>query len=64
VICEIYCSKIYWYLLISSIESIDLIMKKIKLSKELIYAIFLALLILALVITTTDQAPEWIYQGF
>jgi hypothetical protein len=39
-------------------------MKKNKFSKELIYAIFLALLIIALVITTTDQAPEWIYQGF
>ena len=39
-------------------------MLKRLLSKENLTALLLALLILAVFIATTDQAPEWIYQGF
>lgn len=30
----------------------------------MLYAIILALIVIALLIVTTDQSPEWIYQGF
>ncbi len=33
-------------------------------TQENLTALLLALLILAVVIATVDQAPEWIYQGF
>ncbi len=33
-------------------------------SQENLTALLLALLILAVVIAATGQAPEWIYQGF
>jgi hypothetical protein len=39
-------------------------MLKRLLSHENITALLLALLILAVVIATVDQAPEWIYQGY
>jgi hypothetical protein len=39
-------------------------MKKNKHTKENLYALLLALLIIALLITTADQSPDWIYQGF
>ena len=39
-------------------------MLKRLLSKENLTALLLALLFLAVLIATTDQAPEWIYQGF
>jgi hypothetical protein len=39
-------------------------MLKRRLSQENLTALLLALLILAVVIAATDQAPEWIYQGF
>lgn len=32
--------------------------------RENLYALLLCLLIIALVIVTTDSAPQWIYQGF
>ena len=34
------------------------------LSRENLYALLLCLLILALLLLTTDSAPQWIYQGF
>lgn len=33
-------------------------------SRENLLALGLALLILLLIILTTDSAPQWIYQGF
>jgi len=33
-------------------------------SKENLYAVLLCLLLIALLIMTADQAPQWIYQGF
>lgn len=33
-------------------------------SKENLYALVLCLVILAIIIMTADQAPQWIYQGF
>ena len=39
-------------------------MKFPKLPRTTRLAILLTLIILALVIITTDQAPQWIYQGF
>ena len=39
-------------------------MLKRLLTQENITALLLALLILAVIIATVDQAPEWIYQGF
>lgn len=33
-------------------------------SRENLYALLLCLLLIALVILTTSQAPQWIYQGF
>ena len=37
---------------------------KLLFSRENVMALLLALLIIALVIATTDAAPQWIYQGF
>lgn len=34
------------------------------LSRENLLAIIFCLLLIALVILTADQAPQWIYQGF
>jgi hypothetical protein len=39
-------------------------MKKTQRSKETIYACILVIVIVTLLIVTTDQSPEWIYQGF
>lgn len=33
-------------------------------SRENLYAFALTMIIILLIIVTTDQAPEWIYQGF
>jgi len=33
-------------------------------SRENLLALFLCLLVLLLLIVTTDSAPQWIYQGF
>lgn len=33
-------------------------------SRENLYAMILCLILIAVVILTADQAPEWIYQGF
>jgi hypothetical protein len=38
-------------------------MRKI-LSQENLYAILLCLILIAILIMTTGQAPAWIYQGF
>ncbi|GEM_PF-926155 len=34
------------------------------LSRENIYAVLLCLILIAVLILTTEQAPAWIYQGF
>lgn len=39
-------------------------MRKRLLNRENLTALLLALLILALAVLTSDQAPQWIYQGF
>lgn len=33
-------------------------------TRENLYALLLCLAIVLLIILTTDQAPQWIYQGF
>ena len=33
-------------------------------NKETFTALLLALLVIGLIIMTTDSAPQWIYQGF
>jgi hypothetical protein len=33
-------------------------------SRENIYAVLLCLILIAILIMTADQAPQWIYQGF
>lgn len=33
-------------------------------SRENIYALLLLFLLIAIIILTADQAPQWIYQGF
>jgi len=33
-------------------------------SRENIYALLLCLVLIAILILTADQAPQWIYQGF
>jgi len=38
-------------------------MKKI-FSKENLWALILCLIVIAIIIFTTDSAPLWIYQGF
>jgi hypothetical protein len=32
--------------------------------REYLYALLLCLILIALLIFTADQAPQWIYQGF
>ncbi len=39
-------------------------MKRYLFNRENLAALLLALLIILLVILTSDQAPQWIYQGF
>jgi len=39
------------------------VLKKL-LSKENIYALLLSLILIAILILTADQSPQWIYQGF
>lgn len=33
-------------------------------SRENLYALLLCLILIAILILTADQAPQWIYQGF
>jgi hypothetical protein len=33
-------------------------------TRENLYALLLCLMLIFIIILTTDQAPEWIYQGF
>lgn len=33
-------------------------------SRENLYALLLCLILIAILVMTTDQAPVWIYQGF
>lgn len=33
-------------------------------SRENLYALLLCLIILAVIILTAEEAPQWIYQGF
>jgi hypothetical protein len=33
-------------------------------SQENIYALIVCLILIALLVMTSDQAPQWIYQGF
>ncbi len=33
-------------------------------SRENLYALLLCLIVILIVILTTSQAPQWIYQGF
>lgn len=33
-------------------------------SRENLYALLLCLLLIALIVLTTSQTPQWIYQGF
>jgi hypothetical protein len=33
-------------------------------SRENLYALLLCLLLIALLVLTSSQAPQWIYQGF
>ena len=39
-------------------------MLKKLLSRENLYALLLCLILIALLILTADQSPQWIYQGF
>jgi hypothetical protein len=43
-----------------------LIMKYLRriFSRENLYALLLCLLLIALLVLTSSQAPQWIYQGF
>lgn len=50
-------------LLSASGEQRPTIMQRI-FSRENLIALGLCLLIIALIIVTTDSAPQWIYQGF
>lgn len=34
------------------------------LNSENLYAVLFCLILIAIIIMTADQAPEWIYQGF
>lgn len=33
-------------------------------SRENLYAVLISLILIAIVILTADQSPQWIYQGF
>lgn len=33
-------------------------------SRENVYAVALCMIVILLIIVTTDSAPQWIYQGF
>jgi hypothetical protein len=33
-------------------------------SRENLFALLLCLILIAIIILTADQAPQWIYQGF
>ena len=42
----------------------DLAMLRRIFSRENLYALLLCLLLIAILVMTTSQAPVWIYQGF
>jgi hypothetical protein len=42
---------------------IPIMLRKI-FTRENLYAVLLCLLLIALLIFTADQTPQWIYQGF
>jgi hypothetical protein len=46
----------------ADIVEIDVVKKL--LSKENLYALLLSLILIAILILTADQSPQWIYQGF
>ncbi len=33
-------------------------------TRENLYALLLCLILIAIIVLTVDQAPQWIYQGF
>ena len=39
-------------------------MNKPERTKETLYAFVFVIVLITLLIVTTDQSPEWIYQGF
>ena len=39
-------------------------MRRRLLSRENLYALSLCLIVILLIIVTTDSSPQWIYQGF
>lgn len=39
-------------------------MLKTLLSRENVFALVLCLIVLLLIVITTESAPQWIYQGF
>jgi len=39
-------------------------MQRKLINRENLYALLLCLILILIIILTTDQAPEWIYQGF
>ena len=49
--------------LIGKIQPMPTLIRRV-FSRENLIALLLCLLIIALLIVTTDSAPQWIYQGF
>lgn len=43
---------------------VRLVMWRNLFNRENLYALLLCLILLAVLILTADQAPQWIYQGF
>ena len=39
-------------------------MRKKLFTRENVYALLLCLILIAILILTADQSPQWIYQGF
>jgi hypothetical protein len=39
-------------------------LRRILLSRENLYALALCLIVILLIVVTSDSAPQWIYQGF
>jgi len=54
----------------AAITSLNLLVAKMKkirnllFTRENLYALLLCLILIALLILTADQTPQWIYQGF
>jgi hypothetical protein len=46
------------------IDKGNTVMKRILFSRQNLYAVLLVIILFSIIVMTSDQSPQWIYQGF